>query len=67
MRLTLRDMMERDEFVLEQFVPRGIPVAVLYGGGYNREMGHTARLHRNSVAAAVSALNGGNGRSNLPA
>ena len=68
MRLTLRDMMERDEFVLEQFVPRGTPLAVLYGGGYNREPEHTARLHRNSVAAAVGAtLNGGNGRSNLPA
>ena len=58
MRLTLRDMMERDAFVLEQFVPAGIPVAVLYGGGYNREPGHTARLHRNSVAAALNAPGG---------
>ena len=68
MRLTLRDMMARDQFVLEQFVPRNVPVAVLYGGGYNREPEHTARLHRNSVAAAAGAvLNGGNGRHNLPA
>ncbi len=58
MRLTLRDMMERDVFVLGQFVPRGIPVAVLYGGGYNREPFYTARLHRNSVAAALNASRG---------
>lgn len=58
MRLTLRDMMERDEFVLAQFVPGRIPVAVLYGGGYNREPGYTARLHRNSAAAALNASRG---------
>lgn len=55
MQLTLRDMSERDRFVLSLFVPRGIPLAVLYGGGYNRELSNTARLHRNTVAAAVSA------------
>ncbi len=55
MQLTLRDMGERDEYVLSLFVPRGIPVAVLYGGGYNRELSNTARLHRNTVAAAAQA------------
>lgn len=58
MQLTLRDMGERDQFVLSLFVPRGIPVAVLYGGGYNRELSNTARLHRNTVAAAVAAGEG---------
>ena len=53
MQLTVKDMSERDAFVLEQFVPGGIPVAVLYGGGYNRELSNTARLHRNSVEAAA--------------
>ncbi len=53
MQLTLKEMSERDAFVLGLFVPRGIPVAVLYGGGYNRELANTARLHRNSVEAAA--------------
>ena len=55
MQLSVRDMDERDRRVLSLFVPRGIPVAVLYGGGYNRELTNTARLHRNSVAATVEA------------
>lgn len=55
MQLTLRDMTERDAFVLSLFVPRKIPLAVLYGGGYNRELANTARLHRNTVAAAAEA------------
>ena len=55
MQLTVRDMAERDAFVLSLFQARGVPVAVLYGGGYNRELANTARLHRNSVAAARDA------------
>ncbi len=57
MQLTLKDMSERDAFVLGLFVPRGIPVAVLYGGGYNRELANTARLHRNSVETAARLAN----------
>ncbi len=56
MQLTLRDMAERDAFVLSLFVPRGVPLAVLYGGGYNRELANTARLHRNTIAAALKAV-----------
>ena len=55
MQLTLREMAERDAFVLSLFVPRKIPLAVLYGGGYNRELANTARLHRNTIAATVNA------------
>lgn len=55
LQLTVRDMAERDAFVLSHFAPRGTPVVVLYGGGYNRELTNTARLHRNSVAAARDA------------
>ena len=55
MQLTLRDMTERDQFVLSLFMPRGIPLAVLYGGGYNRELSNTARLHRNTIAAAAAS------------
>ena len=58
MQLTLKDMSERDAFVLELFIPRGVPVAVLYGGGYNRELANTARLHRNSVEAAARLARG---------
>ena len=62
MQLSVRDMDERDRLVLSLFVPRGIPLAVLYGGGYNRELANTARLHRNSVAATVEAWREENGR-----
>ena len=64
MQLTLKDMAERDAFVLSLFVPAGIPLAVLYGGGYNRELANTARLHRNSVAATVEAFRSARGGSN---
>ncbi|MBS0659899.1 MAG: histone deacetylase [Verrucomicrobia bacterium] len=54
LQLTLRDMQERDRLVLGWLRdrPRPLSTVVLYGGGYNREPLHTARLHRNSVAAA---------------
>ena len=55
LQLSVRDMAERDAFVVSLFQGRGIPLAVLYGGGYNRELANTARLHRNSVAAARDA------------
>lgn len=57
MQLSVCDMVERDQFVLSLFLPHGIPLATLYGGGYNRELSNTARLHRNSVAATVEAWN----------
>ncbi len=55
MLLSLRDMRERDRFVVDLCHGRArpVPLAVLYGGGYNREPGHTPRLHRNSVEAAA--------------
>lgn len=58
MQLTLRDMHERDALVLGWLRSRSrpIPTVVLYGGGYNREPLHTARLHRNSVAAACGPV-----------
>ncbi len=62
MQLTVRDLTERDRFVLSLFLPRGIPLATLYGGGYNRELSNTARLHRNSVAATVEAWQNTGGR-----
>ena len=50
--LTLKDMQRRDEVLLNALVKNRIPVAVLYGGGYNREHEYTAKIHRNTVATA---------------
>ncbi|MCB1133732.1 MAG: histone deacetylase [Verrucomicrobiae bacterium] len=50
--LSLKDIQRRDEVLLGAFVRNRIPVAVLYGGGYNREAQFTAKLHRNTVATA---------------
>lgn len=52
MMLSLRDLQRRDEVLLGAFLRNRIPVAVLYGGGYNREPEYTAKLHRNTVATA---------------
>ena len=50
--LSLKDIQRRDEVLLGAFMRNRIPVAVLYGGGYNREPQFTAKLHRNTVATA---------------
>lgn len=43
----------RDRHVLELVTTLRIPTAVLYGGGYNRDRVHTARLHANTVLLAA--------------
>lgn len=52
MHLSLKDIQRRDEVLLGAFIRNRIPVAVLYGGGYNRQPEFTAKLHRNTVATA---------------
>ncbi|MEI7955041.1 MAG: histone deacetylase [Verrucomicrobiota bacterium] len=52
MYLALKDIQRRDEILLGAFIKNRIPVAVLYGGGYNRQPEFTAKLHRNTVATA---------------
>jgi acetoin utilization deacetylase AcuC-like enzyme len=52
MRLSIKDIQRRDEVLLSAFLKNRIPVAVLYGGGYNREPQFTAKLHRNTIATA---------------
>ncbi len=47
--LNVRDMNARDERVVRFIQSQRSPVALLYGGGYNRQATNTARLHRNSV------------------
>jgi acetoin utilization deacetylase AcuC-like enzyme len=56
MRLTTDQMATRDRQVIDWCLQRQLPVAVLYGGGYNREPGMTARLHANTITIAATAL-----------
>jgi len=49
MRLTDADMAARDERVLFWMLAQNTPAVVLYGGGYNRDRVHTARLHADTV------------------
>ncbi len=53
MRLTDADMAARDAHVLTAVRAIGAPLVVLYGGGYNRDREHTARLHARTVLAAA--------------
>jgi acetoin utilization deacetylase AcuC-like enzyme len=52
MHLALKDIQRRDEVLLGALIRNRIPVAVLYGGGYNRQPEFTAKLHRNTIATA---------------
>ncbi|MBT8044317.1 MAG: histone deacetylase [Verrucomicrobiae bacterium] len=52
MMLSVSDMQRRDDVIIRAFIKNRIPLAILYGGGYNRHSGLTAKLHRNTVASA---------------
>ena len=52
MHLSLKDIQRRDETLLRALIRNRIPVAILYGGGYNRQPEFTAKLHRNTIATA---------------
>jgi acetoin utilization deacetylase AcuC-like enzyme len=52
MMLSLKDLKRRDEVLLGAFLKNRVPVAILYGGGYNRDPRNTAKIHRNTVATA---------------
>jgi acetoin utilization deacetylase AcuC-like enzyme len=56
MRLTTEQMTNRDRLVVEWCLQRGLPLAVLYGGGYHREPGMTARLHANTITTAAQSF-----------
>lgn len=55
MRLTTQHMLTRDRQVIRWCIARRIPLAILYGGGYHREPGMTARLHANTIQIAAEA------------
>ena len=54
MRLSDADMAARDRAVLDLLTHARVPAVVLYGGGYNRDRVHTARLHANTIKMAES-------------
>ncbi len=47
------DFLRRDNHVLDLVKQRRLPTVLLYGGGYNRDREHTARLHAESVLRAA--------------
>jgi acetoin utilization deacetylase AcuC-like enzyme len=53
MKLTTADMLRRDETVIHLCRRWGIPLCVVYGGGYNRDPDVTAQLHVQTVLAAA--------------
>jgi acetoin utilization deacetylase AcuC-like enzyme len=57
MHLSVKDLQRRDEVLLRAFIRNRVPVAVLYGGGYNRQPEFTAKIHRNTVATAKRLAN----------
>lgn len=58
MRLTSADLDLRDRFVVSLCRDSEVPLTVLYGGGYNRTPGMTARLHANAVKTAFEIYHG---------
>ncbi len=63
MKLSDADMAMRDSAVLDLVTKLRVPMVVLYGGGYNRDRVHTARLHANTIRLAHNFWSGdGKGR-----
>lgn len=55
MMLSDADMAARDAHVLTLIADQAAPAVLLYGGGYNSDRVHTARLHARMVCAAAGA------------
>lgn len=53
LRLSDTDFAVRDLAILDLLKMNGLPAAILYGGGYNRDREHTARLHADTVLRAA--------------
>ena len=50
------DRMTADGTIPSAMLRNRIPMALLYGGGYNRQADYTAKLHRNTVVTAKRIL-----------
>lgn len=66
MRLSTADMLERDRFAIGLCRRWGVPVCVVYGGGYNRVEGMTARLHVQTVSVASEFWSRARGSGAIP-
>jgi acetoin utilization deacetylase AcuC-like enzyme len=53
MGLSSEDLVTRDRLILELHRTFELPIAILYGGGYHRTPGETARLHAQTIALAA--------------
>jgi acetoin utilization deacetylase AcuC-like enzyme len=53
MGLSTEDLATRDRFILELHRTFELPIAILYGGGYHRTPGETARLHAQTIDLAA--------------
>jgi acetoin utilization deacetylase AcuC-like enzyme len=53
MKLTDADLAARDHHILQHVTATRLPTAILYGGGYNRDREHTARIHAATVLRAT--------------
>ena len=53
MKLSTADLAERDRYTIDLCRGWGIPVVLLYGGGYNKDRPTTAALHCQSVRTAA--------------
>ncbi|MFH1497334.1 MAG: cysteine-rich CWC family protein [Verrucomicrobiota bacterium] len=58
MRLTDADIAARDNHVLDLLTARPLPAVVLYGGGYNQDRVHTARIHADTVLRVAARATG---------
>ena len=50
--LTITGLRQRDDLVFAEAWRRGVPVAVMFAGGYARNTEDTVRIHMNTVLAA---------------
>lgn len=53
MSLTTAEMAERDRYTIEEIRNRQLPLAIVYGGGYNRDKDLTTALHVQTIAIAT--------------
>jgi acetoin utilization deacetylase AcuC-like enzyme len=58
MMLSDEDFAARDEALLDLLEQLGVPVVVVYGGGYNRTDGHTAWIHAATVMRVARRMRG---------
>lgn len=54
MSLTTEAMAERDHYTVDQVRKRKLPLAIVYGGGYNRDRDVTTALHVQTIQIAAS-------------